>query len=577
MYNTNRRNMYAIIMTIFLLVFVLLSFEKLDRKQIEERLEEKIELLGTEEFQLSLWKSDIRTEEGQDIEIKWWYNDLNSTYYFFLPSGTDYHFSYVFNKYDSILIDGERIVPGDAFCIQEGLHQIQLDSGEQIPLEVMCSENVNTMFMVTDSGDLSAIHESKQNSDTGSYILLDQEGIVNCSGVLTTIRGRGNMTFDAADKKSYAIRMEEKTAVLDLGIAKSWSLLANAFDESLARNQLVTQIAKSMDMTYVPDMDYVDLYINGEYQGNYQLAEKVEISDERLNIRNLEKEMEALNPDLDFNLMESIEEPIDEFPAIKWVEGIQTPHNYESGYLLELEMTYRYYEEKCGFISARKQPVVVKSPECVSFQQAYYLANKYQDLEDALCSAYGYNEETEMYYYDYLDMHSFAQKYLIDEISKNMDAAITSFFLYIPEHDDRFYAGPIWDYDRTFGVDFERSGVDLKDPCTLYVSENIYFEQADVNIFYLLCLQEEFQNLYKTMYFEGVRDAVASIAETYVDENAARIENSAMMDAIRCNSLSSGTDVEANREEYYRYNEEIRTFMEKRIEFLDGEWSKISE
>ena len=171
-------------------------------------------------------------------------------------------------------------------------------------------------------------------------------------------------------------------------------------------------------------------------------------------------------------------------------------------------------------------------------------------------------------------MHSFAQKYLVDEISKNLDAALTSFFMYIPEGDTRFYAGPIWDYDRTWGVGFERSGVDLMDPCTLYVSENIYFEESDVNIFHLLCQQEEFQKLYKDMYFEKVRTGVVEIAEVTSIETAKRIESSAMMDAIRCRGLSDETDVEANREEFRQYNEEIQEFISKRIEFLDEEWSR---
>ena len=373
---------------------------------------------------------------------------------------------YVFNQYDFIYIDEEKICPGDSFRMSEGKHRVKFETGDAVDIEVMFSQNINTMFIQTDLGDLTGIHESKQNFDTGSYILLDSTGNSNCSGRLDSIRARGNMTFDAADKKSYNIRMQDKTAVFDLGIARNWALLANAFDDSLVRNHLVTELAKLMDMAYVPDMDYVDLYINGEYQGNYQLAERVEISEERLNIRNLESEMELLNPDLDLSFLTPIEEPVDDFPAIKWVEGIQTPQDIASGYLIELDMTYRYYMEQSGFISSRKQPVVIKSPKCVSFEQAYYVANKYQDMEDALCSENGYNETTGLHYSDCLDMHSFAQKYLVDEISKNLDAALTSFFMYIPEGDTRFYAGPIWDYDRTWGVGFERSGVDLMDPCT---------------------------------------------------------------------------------------------------------------
>ena len=567
-----QKKYYIFIMTIILLTLFLLFTNGLEQKEKKEKLAEKIEELGTDEFKLVLWDASFFSDGEQEIEIKWWFNDANNLYYFFLPSSISGRLCYVFNQYDSVLIDKNKVLPGDTFNLETGRHLLQLDSGEQITIEIMCSENIASMFMTTDSGDLSAIHESKENEDSGNYVLFDAEGNINCDGKLSTIRGRGNMTFDAADKKSYAIKMQEKTAVLDLGIAKGWSLLANAFDESLIRNQMVTQMAKEMRMEYVADMTHVDLYINGEYQGDYQLAEKVEIAEERLNIRNLEKEMEELNPDIDFVMLESTEEPVGDFPAIKWVENLNVPENIETGYLLELDMTYRYYEEQSGFITSRKQPVVIKSPKCVSYEQVFYLANKYQELEDALCAPDGFNEDTGLYYYDYLDLDTFAQKYLLDEVSKNLDAALTSFFMYIPENDTRFYVGPIWDYDRTFGVDFERCGIDLKDPVGFYVSENIYYEEADVNIFYLLCQQEEFSELYKKMYFEEVRDIVQKIAEETGEENAKKIESSAMMDAVRWDSFESGMDVEINRKLFYENVEAVKSFIEKRIVFLDEAW-----
>lgn len=572
MYYIKKIKYGTVILSFLLLLAVILFFGWQEDKKIEEELEHKIETMGMEEFQLKLWNPSVSTDSGQDVEIDWWFHEDTQTYYLFLPSGETKNLCYVFNCFDALQIDNAVIKAGERFELECGEHEIFLDTGETLSLVVMQSENVAAMHIQTDLEDLEFLHQSKQNFDTGSYILTDASGRVNCSGYLDAVRGRGNMTFDAADKKSYNIRMRQKTAVLDLGIGRSWALLANPFDESLSRNQMVTELGNAMNMAYVPNMDYVDLYINGEYQGNYQLSEKVEIAQERLNIRNLEDEMEIMNPELDFDLLEFTEGPVDDFLALKWVEGLQVPQNSESGYLLELDMTYRYYEEQSGFITSRKQPVVIKSPQCASYEQVYYIANKYQDMEDALCAADGYNEMTGLYYSDYLDLYSFAQKYLVDEFSKNLDAALTSFYMYVPETDDKFYAGPIWDYDRTFGVDFERSGVDLKDPETFYVSENIYFEESDINVFHLLCQQEEFKELYKQIYWETVRDIVVEIAENSVDENVRRIEKSAMMDAIRCDSLGESLSVDENRELFYEYNAAIKSFMQDRIEFFDREW-----
>lgn len=572
MYHMKQKKIFFVGITLVFFALSLLYFLKIEESQIETGIAQKVESLEDDIFRLSLWKPSINTETEVDVEIEWWYQDINETYYLFVPEAISRELCYMFNLYDSIVINDREIMPGDEFDLSEGSYEIKLDSGETVLLEVMLSRNINAMFLQTDLGDLTGIHESKQYYDTGSYILMDSHGDVNCSGRVDRIRTRGNVTFDGTDKKSYNIRMESKTAVLDLGTAKSWSLLANAFDDSLARNQLVTELAKGMDMAYVPDMDYVDLYINGEYKGNYQLAEKVEISRERLNIRNLEEEMKLLNPDWEYACISSREEDIDGLYEIKWVEDIVVPEDITSGYLLELDMEYRYDMEQSGFITARKQPVVIKSPECVNYEQVYYVANKYQDMEDALCSENGYNELTGMYLDEYLDFPSFAQKYLVEEICKNLDAALTSFYLYIPENSAKFHAGPIWDYDRSWGVGFERGGVDLMDPSTFYVAENIDFEEADINFFYLLCQQEDFRKLYQQMYFDEVRDSLVKISEQTAREIEARIESSAMMDAIRNDSLVDETDVEANREAYHICHEVMQQFITKRIEFLDEAW-----
>ena len=572
MFYLKKKKFGPVIISFLLLIAVLLFLQWQEEREIADSIEQKIEAMGTDEFQLCLWNPSVRTDNGQDVEIDWWFHEDAQTYYLFLPSGDNGKFRYIFNCFDTLQIDEQLIKAGDFFQLENGRHELSGSSGESFSLKVMQSGNIAAMHIRTDLDDLAFLHESKQNFDTGSYILMDENGGMESYGYLDSIRGRGNMTFDAADKKSYNIRMREKTAVLDLGIGKNWALLANPFDESLSRNQMVTEMGNAMNMAYVPDMDYVDLYINGEYQGNYQLSEKVEIGQERLNIRDLEKEMKVLNPDLDFDLLAFTEGPVDEFTSLKWVDGLQVPQNSESGYLLELDMTYRYYEEQSGFITSHLQPVVIKSPQCASYEQVYYIANKYQDMENALCAADGCNEMTGLYYYDYLDLYSFAQKYLVDEFSKNLDAALTSFYMYIPETEDKFYAGPIWDYDRTFGVDFERSGVDLKDPETFYVSENIYFEESDINVFHLLCQQEEFSEIYKNLYWNEVRDIVVEIAEHSVDENADRIEKSAMMDAVRNESFGEGLSVDECRELFYEINADIKAFMQKRIEFFDREW-----
>ena len=325
-------------------------------------------------------------------------------------------------------------------------------------------------------------------------------------------------------------------------------------------------------MAFVPEMKFIDLYIDGEYQGNYQIAEKVEIADGRIGIRDLEEEMEDVNPNVDFAQLKQVEESDDTFLSLKWVDILNLPLDSKSGYLLELDLGYRYDEEACGFVSAANQSVVVQEPKYINKTQLMYLAKMYQNLEDALKSDSGYNEKTDLYYFDYIDMDSFAQKYLIEEISKNLDANVTSFYMYIPQDNEKLHAGPIWDYDRTFGCPFKRDGMNLEDSYGFYASENVDFDEAEENLLYLLCLQEEFQDVYQRLYFETMREVMLDIADHSVDENCSYIESSAMMNAIRWNALGVGSDMEENKLAFQMKSDAVKSFIKDRLLFLDEAW-----
>ncbi len=572
MYSQKRKQVTIIIVTIVLLIsFCIFSERIIQEFQRTEELAKKIEELGNEEFKLRLYDLVVSPATETDVYIEWWKNEEDNTYYLFLPSMNN-EFVFLFNIFESLFIDDCEIFPGDEFALEEGWHQIYLENGEELWLMVMKSQNLPGLFLTTESGNMDGIRGDINHTESGSYVLYDENGKVNCSGILEEIHGRGNVSFQACDKKPLSIKMKESTAVLNLGVGKTWTLLANALDESLIRNALAMEMGKGIGMAYVPDMTYADLYVNGEYQGNYQISEKVEIGDNRVEIRNLDKEMKQINEDVAFSELPIEEIGTEEFLSLKWVTMPNMPSDISSGYLLELDMWERYESEACGFITAKNQAVVAKDPKYLNSEQLAYVSGMYKDMEDALYNPEGYNAETGLYYYDYLDMESFAQKYLVDEASKNMDASLTSFFIYLPGEDIRFHAGPLWDYDRTFGVAFERNGIDLKDPNTLFVCENIPTGQAECNILYLLCQQKEFQDLYKEIYFNSMRGVLVNMAENSVKQTAETIEASAMMDAMRWDSLECGRDIEQNQTVFWEYIETIRLFVEHRIQFLDEEW-----
>ena len=79
-----------------------------------------------------------------------------------------------------------------------------------------------------------------------------------------------------------------------------------------------------------------------------------------------------------------------------------------------------------------------------------YIASLYQDYEDAVFSG-GKNKRTGKKYSDYIDVRSLACYYLINEFSKSRDTFQSSAYLYKNADDDKFFMGPLWDYDMSFG------------------------------------------------------------------------------------------------------------------------------
>lgn len=562
-----KRNLF--ILTIIVLVCFLFSMKEI--KSEDGRLKDEIRNLGNKDFHMLLYDSDSFDGKGGRIYIESWLDEEAGKYYMFLPSYNSDTWLFVFNIYDSICIDGKNIEPGSQFDLMDGEYELAL--GDEIyVLEVMSSKNLPSMFINTDERNLSEIQNDKEKEATGKVLVYDSEGTENINADLESMHARGNVTFEMADKKSYYIKFNEPMDMLELGGGKRWLLIGNAFDDTLSRNTMVFSLADAIGIEYIPNAAYMDLYIDGEYQGNYQIYEKIEIEEDRINIRDLNEEIVDMNPNVRLDKLNSQEVRMEGDSSLKYVNVKNVPEDYYNGYLLELETVFRYLEGKCGFVSERKQPVVIKSPKAVNYEQTLYLFNLYQEMEDALHSENGWNEETEKYYYDYLDLESFAKKYLIEELCKNRDALLSSFYMYIPNDDGKFYAGPIWDYDRSLGVKESVAGVSLLEAEGFYASKVFDYDERTLDFFYQLCQKSEFQNMFKEIYLDELRAATIEIVEGTLDEKIEQIENSAVMDWIRWNRYSGATSREEILEVFYYKNNGLKGFLQERIDFLDSEW-----
>ena len=106
------------------------------------------------------------------------------------------------------------------------------------------------------------------------------------------IKVRGNSTADA-EKKPYRLKFKNKKTssdgvahkhdLLGFGYSKrNWVLLANYFDRSLIRNAITYHVGKYVGMDFCPGYKFVDLVIDNEYRGTYQVSDQVEADQDRV-------------------------------------------------------------------------------------------------------------------------------------------------------------------------------------------------------------------------------------------------------------------------------------------------------
>ncbi|MGI6013455.1 MAG: CotH kinase family protein [Oscillospiraceae bacterium] len=390
--------------------------------------------------------------------------------YLFLPSSADFENLTLYFEAETAVISSDTesaiISSGTPFDFSvlfdeapaDKVYTVTLVSGEnKITVHVMRSANLRSMYITSANAekDREWVEQDKENkAKDNPMVLLRADGSCVYDGELKNIKGRGNSTWNAP-KKPYQIKLDEATDLLETGdpneVETTWVLLANYYDDTLIHNSVTYNLAAEFGLDYSPNCEMLDLYYDGEYRGTYLLSEKTEIGTGRVNIANLEAEIEDCNSTI---------EDFDELPtavgtnsygnSYQYVTGLTTPKDISGGYLLELDFEDRAKAEKSWFQTSNGKYVVSKSPEYLSADAMEYISGFYQEFEDAVYNG-GVNPTTGKSYTDYVDLESLAKCYLIQELSRNEDAFQTSTYFYKPEDEERLYAGPVWDFDAAYG------------------------------------------------------------------------------------------------------------------------------
>ena len=356
--------------------------------------------------------------EEADMDTIAWYAS-SGKYFLFLPADVDSAAAKVyFSASDDVTLDGEPLASGgSAAAFTAGAHT--LSCGEATyPLTVCLSANIPAVYITTESGSLEYLHANKENKEPGN-IRVYENGELTLDKELKQIKGRGNSTWTAYPKKPYNIKFDKKTSLLGMPKAKKWTLLANYFDYSLIHTANAFFFAAGFGLPYTSEYRHVDLYVNGNYLGNYFICESVEIGENRIEINDLEKANETANPDVNIEALprkgtgaNGAVQPGTVKGSRKWTEIPNDPANISGGYLLEYEYAGRYNDEASGFVTSNGQPIVIKSPEYASEAQVNYIADLVDAATEALYSETGYNAAGR-HFSEYFDYDSLINMYIL--------------------------------------------------------------------------------------------------------------------------------------------------------------------
>ena len=327
------------------------------------------------------------------------------------------------------------------------------------------SENLSALYITSDDPSAQGrdfVDASKSNIATAQMLLVDKDGKAVYDGALTQLKARGNTTFTVAEKKSYQIKLGKKSDLVACGEkVKTWTLLAGYNDATFLHDKLFKDLAASLGMPYTAASDWVDLYYDGVYRGTYLVSEKNAVNKTGVDITDMEDAYAGVNAGYGSNMtIATAENRYGQ--TYQYTTGLTEPANITGGYLLELNGTKLSgtpepkYDEASGFMTARGSAMNVKSPEWCGEDAMAYISEYYQAFEDAVYAQdadgnyTGYNAETGKYYYEYCDLTSLVQAYLLQSLSGNSDAFYSSLFFY-KDADGLMYAGPVWDMEMTCG------------------------------------------------------------------------------------------------------------------------------
>ncbi len=331
---------------------------------------------------------------------------------------------------------------------------------------------VPTIYITTDDGTMISSKETYWDAK----ITIDGGGVFpDMAETAMQIKGRGNSSWAGTWGKSpYHMKFAAGVKPLGLTKGKHWNLIANAQRYSMTTNAIAMKIAQLVETAGYNHEIPVELYINGQYRGSYNLTEKIGFANNSIDLT-------------------------DETSAV----------------MLELDS---YYDETYRFRTTKYSlPVNIKEPDLSEGTSALTYTQISQHFNNAITALYNGEEPGNHFDLDYL-----ARFLFVNDLSFNTEFMHPkSTFCYnedITNDNSKYIFGPVWDFDWGYGYQFNYNYFTYPATTDFWNSVSMEADDWTRDLRYSgESLDKAYYNLWHNFVNDGRLDELVEFCQDYYD------------------------------------------------------------
>ena len=342
------------------------------------------------------------------------------------------------------------------------------------------------------------------------------------------IKGRGNYTWQAFEKKSFRLKLDTKQKLMGMKKNRHFCLLAHA-DDHLAKlkNTIGFELSRRFGLAYTPAQEPVEVVLNGQYIGLYFLTEKPREGENRINIE--EQSDGETDPDiitggwlLELNAFDG--------PMIYIQEHYMDPWDWDDMLCFK-----------------------VSNLDSLSRQQHNYI----EQFLTAANVAIQTDDVNSTEWEKYIDIDTLVRYYIIGEIMDDLEHFSGSVFMYKHRGDStKLMFGPVWDFGNSF----------TRDPI-FGVEYLCYFFYEQPTFSHAHWIQEmskftHFQQLVRQRWAEFYKsDFNKTGLDQFIDDFVEQIRSARNADVVRWPDY----DLDYQKQEFKHY-------IHQKINWLQSQW-----